>query len=263
MKARILSVTHPALLLAVLLSLGGCIENPADDPPELPRPVNSATVDLPFRLGNLLQLRLDREGARTRLRAVNTGLNAIDSATFLLYIAESAKPQPYHDFPATGFEYVGWVENLEPGATKEFGIIDTLGPEGDIRSNCAGWLLRVGLGGASKGSSYAGLYTGTYLQWEDAGAPAYGQSRGLIDASGEFTFSMHPPGYISPKYLMKGFLKEDGTVALPFFTERQPARQGRFTAQDGRYQARFDYSDSLGDLDSIAIRFENTLVRPR
>jgi hypothetical protein len=260
MITRILSVTFPALFLAGALGLGGCIENPEDDP-EAALPPHSAKVDLPFRHGNLLQLRVEREGTRTRLRAVNTGLHTVDSATFLLQIADPDFPQSKIDYSVPVFEYIGWVENLAPGATREFGVIDTLGIPAPIEYLCSAWLLKVGLAGASVGSSYAGLFSGTYIRWEEGGKVKDGLIRGLIDANASFRFALHPPGSNHPESILRGSLKVDGTVALPFSADRQPGRQGRVTAQDGRFLARFDYVDTLGVLDSLEIRFESALPR--
>lgn len=267
MISRTLAVTTPSLALAGLLALGGCLQNPGDDPDlNKPRPtVQKATVELTFRQANFLQLFVENDSDRTRLRVANTGLNKVDSASFLLQIGDGDKPGDVNDpFPASSFQFLGTVMDLEPGATREFGVIDTLHDFPSLTYRTRGWLLAVRENGNPKGSAFAGLFTGTYIQWEQRGVRIKGRIRSLINADGDFTFSTYDgTGYPGPLYSIWGTLKDDGVVAIPFRVNayRQTGKSGRVTAQDGRYLARFDFVDSISTYDSLEIRYESAIRR--
>lgn len=247
--------------LAALLA-AGCIENPGVDPGVgRPDPTRETFhVQAPFRGANFLQLRVSADSGRTSLLAANRGLADIDSATFLLQAMNRGKSPNYLQGwgfdPAPDFEYYGKVRSLPPGATADFGIIDTLllGKLSDYYLIAV--VIQVTEDGSRRGSPFGGVFTGKHRGTDSAGKPFEGPLRGLVSADGEFRFAIHNPRN-EPLGVLSGVANDSGALVGRFTLGYQnPGKSGRLFPHPEGFGGSFSFRDSVSRVDTLDIDYQ-------
>lgn len=255
---------YPILPTLIALLAAGCIENPGVDP-EVGRSdtVERASIEARFRQGNFLQLRLTRDSGRISLSIANTGLGTIDSSAFLLRISGSHMgfTSSFHD-PHPHLEFYGKTAGLAPGASSDFGVIDSLLPFRLSEGRLQAWVIRAAEDGRRTGSAFGGVFTGRHRGVDTGGKVFEGPLRGIITADGAIQLSIFRAGYESALGDLEGSVSDSGTMASTFSLSYQNrGKAGRVFPKESGFGGAFTFEDAAGApgrrwIDSLALEYQ-------
>lgn len=255
-----------AALFAAALAVG-CIDNPGVDPELTRSKGETTTLRATWRQGNLLNLKLQRDSGRVTLVATNTGLAAIDSATFLIrampgmYGGINSKYAHLRGLP--DLNYYGKVAGLSPGQSSDLGEIGTLEDEGFDGRDVRAFLISLHQGGERKSSPFAGVYSGTHARFDSSGRASEGPVQGTISADGAFLLGLYSNSSDFPLGILDGSTREDGTFP-DWFHLREGSSSGRtggLRAESKGFRGSFVFDGRTDYYDSIQVRCEPFLPR--